>query len=266
MRTRLLAPLAAAALLVGTLAAVASGSGREIRGYGMSLALPPGWVGHVLPGEITAIARSGTVLQLDEAVVQPQRYVPLPRHVHPGTTRLFVSSAGRKFFLYVHTTAANLAATNHALASVRIQPWSAPLAPPRFRNAPGWQVGHSSPAPAARAYVSAWASTVAYENSPVDLPPDATLARTGRAGIVAWVGLARPRSSHPFPVRRDPLDLKQAFCTRAWEGAIPGVMQCTLWSHVPGRFEISVYVYLRNRDRLPAAQAELRRLVLPRWP
>ena len=174
------------------------------------MSYPLGWVGHVLPGEIAAIARSGAVLQLYEAVVQPQRYVPLPRHVHPGTTRFFVASGGRKFFLYVHTTVANLAATNHALASVRIRPWSAPLAPPRFRDTPGWQVGHSSPAPAARAYVSAWASTFAYDNSPVDLAPDATLAHVGTRGIVAWVGLVRPRRSHPFPVRNDALDLRRS--------------------------------------------------------
>lgn len=97
-------------------------------------------------------------------------------------------------------------------------------------------------------------------------PPDATRARAGARGVVAWVGLVRPRRTHPFPVRKDPLDLRQAFCTRAWEGAIPGVTQCTLWSHIPGRFEISVYVYLRERSRLGAAQAELRRLVPPKWP
>ena len=43
-------------------------------------------------------------------------------------------------------------------------------------------------------------------------------------------------------------------------------MQCTLWSHLPGRFETSVYVYVKERSRLEAAQAELRRLVLPTWP
>jgi hypothetical protein len=267
MSARRFAGLAAAVpLSFGVAAAAASGGGQEIAGYGMSLTLPPGWVGHVLPGEINSIAPSGAILQLDEAVVSPQRYVRLPQQVNTGTTRLFITSGGRKFFLYVHTTSANLAAMNRVLQSVRIAPWSAPLAAPHFRGARGWQAGHSGSSPAARADVSAWASTVAYANSPVDLPPEATLARIGARGVIVWVGLVRPRANHPFPVRKDPLDLKQAFCTRAWEGAIPGVMQCTLWSHMPGRFEISIYVYLRNQDRLPAAQAELRRLVLPTWP
>jgi hypothetical protein len=247
-------------------AGAAASAGVRVHGFGLALTPPPGWVGHVLPGEIDAIAPEGAVVQVDEAVVSPQRYVRLPTRVRAGTTRLFVESGGRKFFLYVHTTAANVAATNGVLRSIRIRPWTAPLAPPRSRRAPGWQAGHSGPAPTARASVSGWASTVAYANGPVDLPPDATLARAGPRGVVVWVGLVRPRRARAFPVRKDPLDLKHAFCTRAWEGAIPGVMQCTLGSHVPGRFEISVYVYLRQRSRLPAAQAELRRLVLPRWP
>ena len=266
MRVRLVVLAGAIAATSAFAGASTAASGRGVHGYGLSLTLPSGWIGHVLPGEIVAIAHSGAVVQLDEEFVSPQRYVRLPQRVRSGTTRLFVATGGRKFFLYVHTTAANLVAANQVLSSVRAVPWSAPLAPPRFRAVSGWQAGHSGPAPAAWASVSAWASTVAYANSPVDLPPEATLARAGRRGVVVWVGLVRPRRTHPFPVRKDPLDLKQALCTRSWEGAIPGVMQCTLWSHVPGRFEISVYVYLREQSRLGAAQAELRRLELPKWP
>lgn len=267
MPVRLLVLGAAVLMAAPTLAgASVAANGRGVHGFGLSVTLPPGWVGHVLPGEVFAIARSGASIQLDEAVASPQRYVRLPQRVHTGTTRLFVEAGRRKFFLFVHSTTANLAATNAVLASVRIRPWSAPLAPPHFLRAPGWQVGHSGPAPATRANVSGWASTVPYANSPVDLPPDATLARPGTRGVVVWVGLVQPRRSHPFPVRKDPLDLKQAFCTRAWEGEIPGVMQCTLSSHMPNRFEISVYVYVRERSQLAAAQAELRRLVLPKWP
>jgi hypothetical protein len=162
-------------------------------------------------------------LQLDEEVASPQRYVPLPRQVAAGTTRLFVAAGA------------------------------------------GWQVGHGGPQPRPpHGYLSVWASTVAYQNSPFDLPPDATLARAGAGAVVVWVGLQPPRRRNPFPVRNNPLDLRKAFCTRAWEGSLPGVTQCTLWSHVLDRFEISVYVYLRQRARLQAAQHELRRLVLPR--
>jgi hypothetical protein len=254
----------AALALVG---ASASAGARGVHCYGFSLRLPQGWGGQVLPGEIDAIAAQGAFVQLDEALVSPQRYVPLPRHVRAGTTRLFVEAGGRKFFLSVHTTAARLAETNQVLASVRAKPWSAPFAAPRFTSSPGWQVGRSGPQPSRpRGYVSAWASTVAYQNSPIDLPPEATLARAGARGVVVWVGLSRPRRTNPPPVRRDPLDLTHPFCTFAWEGGIPGVMQCTLWSQLPGRYDIDVYVYLRERSRLVAAQRELRRLVLPTWP
>lgn len=265
MHLRFLVGVITALTVAGT--ALGGGSPHAVRGYGLSVIPPPGWVGHVLPGEITAIAPQGAVVQLDEAAVSPQRYVRLPKHVRAGTTRMFVRAGGRAFFLYVHSTAARLAETNRALASVRVTPWSAPLAPPRFASSPGWQVGHSGPTPnSAQAQASAWASTVAYENSPVDLPPDATLAYAGSGGIVVWVGLSRPRRTNPFPTRLDPLDLRQALCTHSWEGAIPGVIQCTLGSQVPGRYQISIYVYLRERSRLGAAQAELRRLALPAWP
>jgi hypothetical protein len=56
-------------------------------------------------------------------------------------------------------------------------------------------------------------------------------------------------------VRKDPLDFKQAFRMRTWEGAILGVTQCTLWSHMRGRVENSIYVYLRSRDRKAGARA-----------
>lgn len=266
MRLRLVSAVVAVTAVLVLVATSASAETRTLHGYGLSLTPPPGWVAHVLPGEVDAIASQGAVVQLDESIVSPQRYVRLPQHVSAGTTRLFVEAGGRRFFLYVHTTAAQRAATNLALASVRVTPWSAPLAPPHFSSSRGWQVGRSGPTPRSYASVSAWASTAPYENSPVDLPPEATLVRDGTHGIVVWVGLSRPRRTGPFPVRSDPLDLKQADCTRSWEGAIPGVMQCTLWSQVPGRWQISVYIYLKHRNQLPAAQAELRRLVLPRWP
>lgn len=247
------------AALVLTLAAgvVAAGSQtRTLHGYGLSLTLASGWRGSVTPGEIAAIAPSGAVLQLDEAFVSPQRYVRLPNRVRPGTTRLYVETGGRKLFLWVHTTAARLAETNRVLASVRAAPWTAPLAAPRFRSSPGWQAGRSGPQPSPpRWYVSAWASTIPYENGPMDLPPDDTLAHAGARDVVVWVGLHRPRRRNPFPVRRDPLDLQQATCTASWEGGIPGVTQCTLWSQVPGLYEVDVYVYLRDRTRLAAASA-----------
>ena len=185
---------AAVATMAALLVPAASGGAqaRSVHGYGLSLALPSGWVGHVLPGEINAIAPEGAIVQLDEAVVSPQRYVRLPNHVRAGTTRLFVVVGGRSFFLYVHTTTPRLAETDRVIASVRATPWSAPLAAPRFRSSRGWQVGHSGPHPRRSAYVSAWASTVAYQNSPVDLPPEATLARAGARGVVVWVGLVRP--------------------------------------------------------------------------
>jgi hypothetical protein len=250
-----------------SLAASAGAGGRSVHGYGLSLRLPSGWGGSVDPGEIAAVAPSGADLQLYEAVVSPPRYVRLPRRVRAGTTRLFVEAGGSTFFLYVHTTRQRLAETDRVLASVRVSPWTAPLAAPRFRIAPGWQVGHSGPQPAMpRGYVSAWASTAAYRDGPIDLPPEGTLARAGRGAVVVWVGLTRPRRTNPPPVRRDPLDLERAFCTFGWEGGIPGVMQCTLASLVPGRYEVDVYVYVRQRSRLTAAQAELRRLVLPAWP
>ena len=55
----------AAALLV--LAASASAQLRSVHGYGLSLAPRSGWVGHVLPGEINAIASEGAIVQLGEA-------------------------------------------------------------------------------------------------------------------------------------------------------------------------------------------------------
>jgi hypothetical protein len=260
--------LAAGAILAPASRAISAGAAaRSVHGYGLSLTLAPGWLGNVSPGQIAAIAPSGALIQLDEAFVSPPRYVRLPRRVRPGTTRLYVEAGGRKLFLWIHTTAARLAETNRVLASIHAAPWSAPLAAPRFRSSPGWQVGRSGPqSRPPRGYVSAWASTVAYENGPFDLPPVDTLAHGGARAVVVWVGLEPPPRRSPFPVRRDPLDLRQAFCTRGWEGAVLRLMQCTLWSQVPGKYQVDVYVYLQARSRLAAAQAELRRLVLPRWP
>lgn len=237
-----------------------------LQGYGLGLSLQPGWSGGVLPGEIYAVARSGALVQLDEAVVSPQLYSRLPRDIRVGTSRFYVQAGGRKFFLYVHSTAALLAETDRVLRSVRVTPWSAPLAAPRFRSSPGWQVGRSGPKPLDHASVSAWASTVPYENSPVDLPPDATVSHIGARGAVVYVWVTRPGGEATAAVRKDPLDLEAAHCTRQWEGQVPGVMLCTLLSRIPRRYDVAVSIFVRERSRLPAVQAELLRLVLLAWP
>jgi hypothetical protein len=40
--------------------------------------------------------------------------------------------------------------------------------------------------------------TVAYVNSPIDLPPEATFAHAGAGGVVVWVGLVRPARAIRF--------------------------------------------------------------------
>jgi len=264
MRFRLLTVGVVAA---GAFAGTSGGANPGIlQGYGLGLTLQPGWSGGVLPGEIYAVARSGALVQLDEAVVSPQRYAQLPQQIRAGTTRSFVAAGGRKFFLFVHTTVAHLAETNRVLRSVRVSQWSAPLAAPRFEGSRGWQVGRSGPRPLDHASASAWASTVAYRNGPSDLPPDATVSHIGAQGAVVYVWVTRPGGEATAAVRKDPLDLKAALCTRQWEGEVPGVTQCILLSRVPRQYDVAVYVYVRERSRLPSVQAELRRLVLPAWP
>jgi hypothetical protein len=141
------------------------------------------------------------------------------------------------------------------------------VAPPHFRAAPGWHVGHAP----ARACVGVsasrcvdawgWASTVQYRDCRDCVPPHRTLAALPPGGILIQLdnGVERPARA---PVGRWPVRIREKDVIRGGGEGIPRNVGYAQWFLRSGRVEHYLWVWFGRahptRRQLARANVELR--------
>lgn len=284
--------LAGLALLLATL-------GHTVGNYGIAVTPPAGWHVRIAPGALRA-SGGGFSLVLYEDPADPSGIYhhgyPLPfvrKSFGPpdgeapdgrGHARRNFTVAGRYFDLFVtaralHPPQAAIAALNAFVRTLRIArgdffPGRAP--PARFRAASGWYTRHSpTVAVTPSTYSIAIASTVPYRDCLNCFPPNETAARMGSDGIAIVLDLSAddrfPPTTPDGQAVRGRLLLRRAQqpCSR-FEGAPANVAVCALRGQVRGQYNLGGWVVYGRVHPTAAqqarAQAELDRLVMPRWP
>ena len=204
------------------------------------------------------------------------------RYEDHGFARRWFSASGRSFVLFAESgkrppSPPALEDLNAALRTLRIEPgdfYPGTAEPPRFEERAGWHTGASGQVeirPQGEA-AQAWAATIPWADEPKALPPQETLERLPRDGIVALVWLDR---SSRFPPTGSAAARVPAFRLAdmdrrdAWEGQVGRVPEHVLWKRLPGRYHVDLRVYFGRPDPSPAmlgeAQAMLDGLELPDW-
>jgi hypothetical protein len=191
--------------------------------------------------------------------------------------------SGRFFVLFAESgrptpSAGRLASLNALLGSLEVRPgdfFPGLVAPARFRHRTGWFVGASESAEANPdgEFTTAWAATVPYLDEWNALPPQATLRRLPREGIVIWVGLSRsnrfPPDTNGFAPLEPPLRLAGFDERRSWEGQVRDLPEHVLQGSFRGQYQVDVRVFFGRPDPTQAMRAEAQRmldqLVLPEW-
>jgi hypothetical protein len=160
------------------------------------------------------------------------------------------------------------------VAAAALAPWAHPL---RFGPLAGWRRGASGTVPSLYDNVSsrvrapkmstAWIATrnVRYRDSATSDPPNRTLRRLPRDGVVVWAVISQSRPWRLRPIR---LDLRRARHYACCEGAYLTAGSYELVGLGPGRaYAVIVRIYFGSRpDRRARARAQraLDQLELPR--
>jgi hypothetical protein len=194
--------------------------------------------------------------------------------------------SGRLFVLFAEAgervpSGPVLAGVNELLASLEVRRgdfYPGMVAPARLPSRPGWHVGTSGrdEARAEGELTTSWAATIAYADEWNALPPQETLERLPRDGIVIWVGLSRsnrfpprPGGDETFPAREPPFSLDEFERRPGWEGQVRDLPEYLLWGTVRGQFNLDLRVYfgrpVPTEAMLAEAQAMLDGLELPDW-
>lgn len=268
---------------------------RRIEGYGMSIALPPGWAGRITRGRLeTAAPSDGIHLRLLEhgGTDAPfeRRQLPIRlsvaefirdttmAEVQAVSGRSFVDH-GREFALWVSADTlppdANLVEqANQALASLRVEPgdfYPGTVEPAAFAPAAGWHTGDGGPEEAQPGgqQTWTWASTSPYRDESLQSPPYKTLEHLPPDGIVITLWLFGPDLMRGNSVEQ-PFRIADAGRSAAWQGQVRDLPLYTIHGRVPDqRYGINIAVYFgRARPteaQVEAADAELSRLRLPDW-
>jgi len=192
--------------------------------------------------------------------------------------------AGRYFDLFAESGTARpgaeaLQKLNGLVRSLRIRPgdfYPGVAASARFRSAPGWHSASSPDTPIGPETSStSVAATVPY-HEPVDVfPPVRTLARLPANGVIVYVTLVASNRDPPL-VRnaarhsgRVRLRIPVRGCG-SFEGVPTAIAVCRLHTLVPRQYTIDGWVLYGRPSPSAAqrirAQAEVDRLILPRWP
>jgi len=152
-------------------------------------------------------------------------------------------------------------------------PWAAPLS--FAEPAPSWHVGQSgtlrTTVTGGRVpYSTAWTANFKYRDRATADPPNATLRRIPRDGIVVWVAIQPPFRDWPPDGRRTSkrLSLADAYRFRCCEGADVRGGEWEIYGWGPRRaYSVLVRVYFGSaptRTMKGQAQRALDRLRLPR--
>jgi hypothetical protein len=210
-------------------------SNEHLAGYGIDLALAPGWHGRIaecltldtatfdLSGvDLTASFPGGpddiamrliehggsdapfVTARLPPELVPTEFVAPDGEQVPALTSRSFVVG-GRQFVLLVLAgslppSPAAVAEANEILATLRVEPgdfYPGQVDAATFAAAPGWHTGTSGPAEVepGGTQTTSWASTVPYGDGPYDFPPHETLAALSPDDIAIVAWLSRGRGS-----------------------------------------------------------------------
>jgi hypothetical protein len=193
-----------------------------------------------------------------------------------GFARRNFRVGGRFFDLFAESghappRAAAVASLNTIVASLRFDresPYRGRVRAAAFRAAAGWTVVRSgATALAPETVTTTIASTVPYRDGLRDFPPHRTLARLPSDGIVVIVDLVASNRDPPIAAAGEPVRVRAC---GSFEGTPPTVAVCPLGGLANRRYAIDGWVVYGRRDPTAAmrarARAELRRLVLPRWP
>jgi hypothetical protein len=204
-----------------------------------------------------------------------------------GFARRLFSVSGRAFVLFVETGSVPppprmLESLNALLGRLQVEAGdfhTGFVEPAVFPARAGWETGNSGrvETKAQGDWLTAWASTIPYADEWNALPPQATLEKLPRDGIVIWVALERnsrfpPSStdSSEYPPLTPPIRLEQFERQDGWEGQSRGIPQYVLWGKVRGQYHLDLRVFFGTRDPSAAMIGEADRMLgslqLPQWP
>jgi hypothetical protein len=239
------------------------------------------------PEELSAYAELSGPLRLDAEDFEPFDGVTEDsRASGHGFARRTFRVSDRFFVLFVEAgarvpTGSALARVNDLLASLTVERgdfFPGMVAPARLPRRAGWFVGTSGgdEARAEGEFATSWAATIPYADEWNALPPQETLERLPRDGIVIWVGLSRSNRFPPrlegdetFPAREPPFSLDEFDRRPGWEGQIRDLPEYLLWGTVRGQYNLDLRVYFGRPEpteaMLAEAQTTLDGLELPDW-
>ncbi len=204
-----------------------------------------------------------------------------------GFARKLFSVSGRAFVLFAETGSAPpkprlLKSLNALLASVQVANGdfhTGFVEPAAFPTRAGWYTGNSGrmETQAQGDWVTSWASTIPYTDEWNALPPQRTLDRLPKDGIVIWLALERnsrfpPSStdSSEYPPLITPIGLDQFERQDGWEGQTRGIPQYVLWGKIDDQYHVDLRVFLgtRNPSQETIANADriLASIRFPTWP
>jgi hypothetical protein len=185
---------------------------------------------------------------------------------------------GRFFDLFVEggsraATTAAVGSLNVLVASLQVSRgdfYSGRVPGAVFRPAPGWQsVGGHSVALAPETSTTTIASTVAYADALNDFPPQRTLKILPQNGVIVFVQLIASNRDPPLVKGGAGSAIRVMGCG-GFEGVPPTISVCHLAGIRNGQYVIDGYIVYGRAHPSPAmaarANAELQRLVLPKWP
>jgi len=201
-----------------------------------------------------------------------------------GYARRNFTVVGRYFSLFVqaralHPSLATIRGLNAFVHSLRIEqgdffPGTAP--PATFRPTPGWHTLHSGTlAVSPSTYSIAIASTAPYRDCLNCFPPHDTVALMAADDVLIVLDLTAddrfpPTTRHGEAIHGRLLLAGAQQPCGGFEGMPRTVATCALHAQVRGQYDVDGWiVYGRARPtavQKARAQAELDRLVLPRWP
>ena len=270
------------AAIVFLVAGLAGSEPTVVHGYGMSLTVPAGWHGSITHG-LVQLRGEGVKLWIRETspTRRPdpffrRRAVP-PLHASDFRSvehHLGFTLSGRRFALLpfpAQPSAATLDAVNAALRSFTVKAgnyYGQRLQPARFPARPGWFVGaRGGKLLAEGGQTETWAATVAYRDTPTQIPPVQTLNRLPRDGAIIWVSLSRDSALRIRPVNS--LRIRQRLIGNNFEGLPRGIGIYGASLRKTG-YDLDLRVFFKtvhpSLKVIARAQAELNRLQLPIWP